>query len=159
MIAVGILGVILPSVVGLAVAVLIGWLLIVSGILHLIFAWSAGRATAVIWEVLVGLVYLAIGFYILARPVVGLAGVTLGLGAYLFAEAILEFIQWLQLRTLPGGGWLLFDGIISLIIALMIWATWPSNIGWVLGTLVGVTMFVRGISRLAISLAVRRAVA
>lgn len=158
MIIAGILGIILPSVVGLAVTILIGWLLIASGILHLIYAWSAGLATAVIWEVLVGLVYVAIGCYVLVRPIVGLAGLTLGLGAYLFIEAILEFIQSFQLRTVPGAGWLVFDGIISLIIALLIWATWPSSIGWVLGTLVGVSMFVRGISRLALSMAVRRAV-
>lgn len=159
MIAAGILGIILPSAVGIAVTILIAWLLIASGILHLVFAWSAGRASSVIWEVLVGLVYLAIGLYVLARPVAGLAGLTLGLGAYLFVEAILEFIQSFQLRAVPGAGWFVFDGIISLIIAFMIWATWPSSVGWVLGTLVGVTMFVRGVSRLAISLALRRAIA
>ena len=157
MIVAGILGIILPSAVGIAVTILIAWLLIASGILHIIYAWSAGRPQAVIWELLVGLVYLAIGLYVLARPVMGLAGLTLALGAYLFVEAILEFIQSFRLRMIPGAGWFLFDGVISLIIALMIWATWPSSIGWVLGTLVGVTMFVRGISRLAISLALLRA--
>lgn len=159
MIVAGIVGIILPVALGLAVTVLIGWLLLASGILHLIFAWSAGRASGVIWELLVGLVYIAIGIYVLMHPVVGLASLTVGLGVYLFVEATLEFIQSFQLRAVPGAGWLVFDGIISLIIALMIWATWPWNIGWVLGTLVGVSMFVRGISRLALSLAVRRAAA
>ncbi len=70
----------------------------------------------------------------------------------------MEFILSFRLRPLPGSGWLLFDGIITLILAMMIWRTWPSSSEWVIGTLVGISMLFSGISRLMLSLAARRLV-
>jgi uncharacterized membrane protein HdeD (DUF308 family) len=79
----------------------------------------------------------------------------IALAMYLFLESILEFVLGLTLRPLPGSGWLLFDGIITLILAVMIWRTWPSNAAWVIGLLVGISMLFSGTSRLMISLAAR----
>ena len=78
---------------------------------------------------------------------------------YLFVEGVLEFILWSQLRSVAGKGWLLLDGIVTLILAAMIWSTWPSSAAWVIGTLVGISIFFSGISRLVLSLAARRLVA
>lgn len=75
---------------------------------------------------------------------------------YLFVEGVLEFTLWFQLRTTPGKAWLLLDGIVTFILAAMIWRTWPSSAAWVIGTLVGISMFFSGISQLVLSLAVRR---
>jgi uncharacterized membrane protein HdeD (DUF308 family) len=156
MIVAGVLAVCVPVIAGVAVAAVVGWLLIFSGMLHLAFAWRAGRAGAVLWEILLGLVYGGIGFYLVAKPIAGLASLTLAIAAYLLIEGVLEFILSLQLRPAPGSGWLLADGIITLVLAAMIWSTWPSNAGWVVGTLVGISMFFSGITRLMLSLAVRR---
>jgi uncharacterized membrane protein HdeD (DUF308 family) len=156
MIVAGVLAVCVPVIAGVAVTAVVGWLLIFSGMLHLAFAWRAGRAGAVLWEILLGLVYGGIGFYLVAKPIAGLASLTLAIAAYLLIEGVLEFILSLQLRPAPGSGWLLADGIITLVLAAMIWSTWPSNAGWVVGTLVGISMFFSGITRLMLSLAVRR---
>ena len=51
---------------------------------------------------------------------------------------------------------MLLDGIVTLILAAMIWRTWPSSAAWVIGTLVGIQHVLSGISRLVLSLAVRR---
>jgi len=48
-----------------------------------------------------------------------------------------------------GSGWLLFDGIVTLLLAFMILGTWPSSKIWAIGTLVGVSMLFSGISRCA----------
>ena len=159
MIVAGLLAIGLPVVAGIAVTAVVGWLLILSGALHLAFAWRAGGAGAVVWEILVGLLYGGIGFYLLARPVAGLASLTFAVAIYLFIEGVLEFILSFQLRPAPGTGWLLADGIITLVLAVMIWSTWPSSAAWVMGTLVGISMFFSGITRLMLSLAVRRIVA
>ena len=94
-----------------------------------------------------------------ANPVAGLAGLTFAVAAYLFIEGVLEFILSFQLRPRPGTGWLLVDGVITLILAVMIWSTWPSSAAWVVGTLIGISMFFSGLTRLMLSAAVRRAVA
>jgi len=159
MIIAGILAIFLPMAAGLAVTVLIAWLLIISGVLHLIYGWRAGSAGGVALEIVLGLLYLAIGIYLLSRPLAALAALTLALGIYLFIEGILEFAMAARTRGMPGSGWLVFDGIITVILAIIIWSSWPAGTPWVIGTLVGISMFFSGISRLAISMAVRRATA
>jgi uncharacterized membrane protein HdeD (DUF308 family) len=156
MIAAGVLAIGLPQVAGIAITALVAWLLLFSGALHLMFAWRSGTAAHAIWEILLGLAYGAIGFYLLARPLLGLASLTLALAIYLFIEGILEFVLSFQLRPSPGSGWLLVDGVITLVLAAMIWSTWPLSTAWVVGTLVGISMLFSGIARLMLSLAVRR---
>jgi uncharacterized membrane protein HdeD (DUF308 family) len=156
MIAAGVLAIFSPAIAGVAVTVYFGWLLIFSGLMHLAFAWQAGRAGAVVWEILVGILYGGVGFYLLARPVAGLESLTLVLAIYLVMEGVLEFILAYQLRPAPGSGWLLFDGIVTLMLAAMIGSAWPISSVWAIGTLVGVSMFFSGITRLMLSVAVRR---
>jgi len=159
MIAAGVLAIFSPAIAGVAGTVFFGWLLIVSGVLHLAYAWQAGRAGAVVWEILVGLLYGGIGAYLLARPVAGLESLTLALAISLAIEGVLEFGLAFQLRPLPGSGWLLFDGVVTLVLAAMIGSAWPISSVWAVGTLVGVSMFSSGLTRLMLSIAVRKAVA
>jgi uncharacterized membrane protein HdeD (DUF308 family) len=156
MIATGLLAIAIPMVAGVAVTALVAWLLLFSGVLHLAMAWRSHTAGSVVWEILLGLAYGAIGLYILAQPLAGLASLTLAVAIYLFVEGVLEFILWFQLRDVHGTAWLLLDGIVTLVLAVMIWSTWPSSAAWVVGTLVGISMFFSGVSRLALSMAVRR---
>ena len=151
MILAGVAAIAMPPVAGLAVNIVVAWLLLFSGAMHLVFAWYTRTVGAAVWEVLLGLVYAAIGIYLLAQPAAGLAALTLALAIYLFLEAVLEFIAWNYLRRLAGAGWLLFDGVVTLILAVMIWRTWPSSTEWVIGTLVGVSMLFSGTSRLMLS--------
>jgi len=156
MILSGVLAIGLPMMAGIAVTALVGWLLMFSGGLHLAFAWRGERADAVVWEILLGAAYGAIGLYVLANPVAGLASLTFAVAVYLFVEGVLEFILSVRLRAAPGAGWLLVDGVITLALAVMIWSTWPSSAAWVIGTLVGLSMLFSGMTRLMLSLAVRR---
>jgi uncharacterized membrane protein HdeD (DUF308 family) len=155
MIVVGLLAMWVPGISGIAVTAIVGWLLIFSGILHLVFAWRGGGAGTVIWEILVGIVYGVIGFYLLTRPLVGLATLTFALALYLLFEGILELVMSAQFRG-AGRGWLVLDGVITLLLAIVIWMGWPGNSIWVLGFIVGISMLFSGISRLMLSLAVRR---
>jgi len=72
---------------------------------------------------------------------------------------VLEFVLCSRLRGIPGSGWLMVDGIITLVLAVMIWSTWPSSTVWVVGTLIGISMLFSGITRLMLSLAARRILA
>ena len=153
----GLLAIALPQMAGVAVDTLIAWLLMFSGVVHLVYAWHTRSAGAALWEVLVGVAYAGVGLYLLAFPVSGLASLTLALALYLLLEGIMEFILSFQLRPMRGTGWLLFDGIVTLILAAMIWSTWPWNTAWVIGTLVGISMLLSGVTRLMLSFAVRQA--
>ena len=159
MILAGFLAIAVPQAAGIAVNLLVAWLLVFSGAAHLVFGWHVRTTGGILWELLLGVLYIVVGAYLLFRPVAGLASLTLALAIYLFAEGVLELILWFRLRPLPGSGGLLFDGIITLILGVMIWRTWPSSTEWVIGTLVGISMLFSGMSRLMLSLAARRLVA
>jgi len=152
----GILAIVLPPIAGLGVTILVGWLLIFSGVAHLVYGWQTREKGGMIGELLLGLLYIAAGAYVLWNPILGLVSLTLGLAAYLVVEAILEFILAVRLRPAPGSGWLFVDAIITLILAVIIWRTWPLSAAWVIGTLVGISMLFSGMARLMLSIAARK---
>ena len=159
MIIAGIVAVLMPPVAGIAIAVLFGWLLIFSGVAHLAYAWhTRGTGAILLWDLLLGAVYLFAGIYTLLHPLLSMVSLTLVLAVYLFVEAVLEFIMAVRLRPMAGSGWLFVDGIVTLALAIMIWRNWPSSSAWALGLLVGFSMLFSGMSRLMISLAARRVV-
>jgi uncharacterized membrane protein HdeD (DUF308 family) len=159
MILAGILAIVIPPVAGIAVLAVVAWLLILSGAVHLVFAWHTRTAGAVIWELLLGILYIFIGVYALLHPVAGLASLTLLLATYLFLEGALELISWFRLRPMHGSGWLLFDGVVTLILAVLIWRSWPSSTERVIGTLVGISMLFNGMARLSLSMGAHRLIA
>lgn len=152
----GFLGIAIPRAAGIAVSALFGWLLVFSGIGHLVFAFHTRSFGGLVWELLLGILYFLVGGYLLLYPVAGLATVTFALAIYLFAEGVLELILSFRIRPALGWAWLLFDAIVTLILAILIWRTWPSNSEWVIGTLVGISMLFSGVSRLILSLAAGR---
>ena len=90
MIIAGVLAIVIPPAAGIAVLVVVAWLLMLSGAVHLLFAWHTRTAGGLIWELLLGILYIFVGVYALLHPVAGLASLTLFLAAYLFLEGVLE---------------------------------------------------------------------
>jgi uncharacterized membrane protein HdeD (DUF308 family) len=56
-----------------------------------------------------------------------------------------------------GSGWLLVNGIITFILAVLVFRHWPAISIWAIGTLVGIDLIVNGVSRLALGSAARSA--
>jgi uncharacterized membrane protein HdeD (DUF308 family) len=73
----GLIAIALPPIAGIAASVFFGWLLLIAGIAHLVYAWSERGAGAVIWQVLIGVVYVIAALYMLVLPVAGMAALTL----------------------------------------------------------------------------------
>ena len=48
------------------------------------------------------------------------------------------------------------DDLVTLLLALFIGFHWPSSSAWAIGTLVGVSLIMSGVTRVMMSLAVRR---
>lgn len=155
MILAGILAIGLPLVAGIAVNIIVAWLLVFCGVAHFAFGWHLRGIGGVIWQVLLGILYVGVGVYLLVHPLAGLLTLTLLLAAYLFAEGVLELILAFRMGQRQGRGWLLLDGVVTLILAVMIWRTWPASTEWVIGTLVGISMIFSGATRLMLSLAAR----
>jgi len=157
LIGLGMLAVASPLVAALAVNVLVAWLIMLAGVVHLIVAFHTREAGSMIWRVLVGLAYVCFGAYLVARPAVGVASLTLVLASLFLVEGILNIVLFFRVGPLLRSNWILLDGIVTLLLGLMIYMQWPSSSAWAIGTLVGVSMIFSGVTRVMISLAVRKA--
>ena len=154
----GIMAIVEPGVAGLAVTVLVGWLLLFGGAAHMVAAFSGGGAGRVVWHVLVALLYIAGGLYFLMHPLLGLGSLTLLLGVIILVAAVFELVAYFRSRAESGSGWLLINGLITLLLGGLIYFHWPSSSVWAIGTLVGVNLLMTGISRLMLGLAARKLV-
>jgi uncharacterized membrane protein HdeD (DUF308 family) len=159
LIVLGVLAVGSPFLAAVAVNVVIAWLIILAGVVHLILAFHAHRAGSLIWKLLVGLAYLFFGAYLIMHPVLGVASLTLVLASLFLIEGVLDIVLFFRMRSVQGSSWVLVDGIITFLLGLMIYLRWPSSSVWAIGTLVGVSMIISGVTRVMLSLAVRKAVA
>jgi uncharacterized membrane protein HdeD (DUF308 family) len=154
----GMMAIIEPGVAGLAVTILVGWLLIFGGGAHLVAAFSGGGAGRVIWQVLIGIVYVCGGVYSLTHPLLALGTLTLLLAVIILMEGAFEVISYFRMRGVGGSGWLLVNALITLLLGGLIWFHWPSSSVWAIGILVGVNLLMTGISRLMFALAARKLV-
>jgi len=157
LIILGMLAVGSPFLAAVAVNVFVAWLLVLAGVVHLTVAFHTREAGSLIWRLLVGLAYIFFGGYLIARPAVGVASLTLVLASLFLVEGILNIALFFKVRSVRGSNWLLIDGIVTLLLGLMIYAQWPSSSAWAIGTLVGVSMIISGVTRVMLSLTVRKA--
>jgi len=157
LIILGMLAVGSPFIAAVAVNVFIAWLIVLAGVVHLTVAFHTREAGSLIWRLLVGLAYVFFGVYLIAHPALGVVSLTLVLASLFLVEGILNMVSYFRIRSLRGSSWVLIDGIVTLLLGLMIYAQWPSSSAWAIGTLVGVSMILSGVTRVMLSLAVRKA--
>ena len=156
LIVLGMAAVASPFLAAVAVNVAVAWLIVLAGVVHLLLAFRAHGAGSMIWKLLVGVAYVCFGGYLIARPVLGVASLTLLLASLFLIEGILDIVLFVKMRPMRGASWVLLDGIVSLLLGLMIYMQWPSSAAWAIGTLVGVSLIVSGVSRVMMSMAVRK---
>jgi uncharacterized membrane protein HdeD (DUF308 family) len=109
--------------------------------------WSKGWGSF-IWQIVLGVLYIAFGVVLLNRPVAGALALTYALGLLLFASGFVRI--FLSFKYWSEGGWLmLISGIIGVLAGLVILAGWPVTGLWVLGFLLGIDLISHGIAWLA----------
>jgi uncharacterized membrane protein HdeD (DUF308 family) len=154
MIVLGLGAISVPFIAALAVLRVIGYLFIVGAIVQAIAVFRmGGTAKRIVLGVVMALLYLFAGLVLLAHPVAGILWFTILLGIYFFVEGIIKIVASIEMRAMPHRGWVLFGGILSLILGLLIVARLPSSAIWVIGLLLGIDLFYGGATIVALSLA------
>jgi uncharacterized membrane protein HdeD (DUF308 family) len=146
----GFLSLLAPLGTGLSITVMIGVLLLFSGGAKLVLVFQAGSLGQGILLVIFAVLSVIVGGYMISQPVSALAGLTLFLAAYFVATGIVQVIGAFGARPESGWGWLLFSGIVSVVLGAMIWRQFPLSGVWALGTLVGVQLIMSGWTLIAI---------
>ena len=156
MILAGMLAIADSAFAGVLIVYVVAWSAIFNGVAQVIYGFRAHSGGRVILEIILGLLYIVAGIYILMNPLRGLLALTLVIACFLVVYGIFALVLAFQLRPLSGWGWVLFDAIVTILLGVLIWAHWPINSEWVIGTLVGISLIVSGVSRLGFSMAVRK---
>jgi uncharacterized membrane protein HdeD (DUF308 family) len=155
----GIFAIVEPQIAAVGITLLVGWILVVGAVFHFIAAFKGAGAKQIIFQIVIGILYLLGGLYFLTHTVMGPATLTLILAGIILAEGVIEVIAYFRMRREGASGWLILNGIITLLLGALIWFHWPSSTDWAIGTLVGVNLLMTGISRLMFGMAVRKLVA
>ena len=146
----GILAMMMPMVSGITVAAIVAVLLIAGGIARSIFAFKAGSFGKGLLMFLFGGFSVLCGVIMLARPLIGLASLTMVLVVYFLVDGIFEIIAGFKLKGVKGWFWFIIGGIASLVLAYMIWKQWPASGQWAIGLLVGIRLIFAGWEMVAI---------
>jgi uncharacterized membrane protein HdeD (DUF308 family) len=144
------------TVVASTVFVLVlGCLLLIGGVCYLVGAFFTRGWGGFFLSLLAGILHVAVGLLILDQPIDALAGITLVLAAYFFVEGLFRIVASLT-GQFRHWGWMLVNGVITLLLGVLIWRHWPPSSLWVIGLFVGINMFVSGVNYVALGLTVRR---
>jgi uncharacterized membrane protein HdeD (DUF308 family) len=156
MMVLGFLAVAVPNIATLAVEIFVGWLFFVGGIFRAISVWHSRQAPGFAWSLLAAALSVVLGLILIFHPLAGVLTLTMVLVAFFIIEGIASIVAAIEHRQhLRSWGWVLFSGIIDLLLAYLIWQGWPSSASWAIGLLVGINMLFLGLSLVMTALAAR----
>jgi uncharacterized membrane protein HdeD (DUF308 family) len=157
MMMLGLLAMASPLVTGIAIAWMVGFLVLIGGVTRIVFAFRAQSWGLGILCVLLGGLGILAGLLTLAHPLLGLGFLTLLLAGYLVIEGVTEAIFAFRMRPLPGWGWTLASGVAAIVLGGLIWSQWPLSGAWAVGLLVGIKILFTGSSLMGLGMAARSA--
>jgi uncharacterized membrane protein HdeD (DUF308 family) len=153
----GVLAVVVPPIATIAVDVLIGWLLLMSGIVGLIATIRARSAPGFGWSLVSAVLGIVAGIVLLAWPLSGALSLTLILTVFLVLEGVVSILYAFEHKRELSGRWgvMLFSGVVDLILAGIIFAGLPGTAAWAIGLLVGINLVFGGSALIAMALHAR----
>ena len=141
----------------LATVLVLGWLIVFSGILEVVHAFRVRGWGGVFLHLAVGIFGILIGLLIVTHPLAGALAWTLLFASLFTVIGIFRTVAAIRLKF-PYWGWAVFDGIVTLLLGFLLWASWPSSGFWFLGLSVGISLVLRGWSQVMFALAIRHIV-
>ncbi|MEX2630594.1 MAG: DUF308 domain-containing protein [Tistlia sp.] len=152
----GVIAAALPQVASLAIAVLVGTLFLIGGVVRLFALLGSRRSPGHPLSLLTAGLAIALGLVLLLEPLQGVLTLTILLAVlFLVQGAASIFVALEYRRHLRNWGWVLVSGLVDLLLAVLIWIGWPDSAAWAIGLLVGLSIFFLGLSLVMTALAAR----
>jgi uncharacterized membrane protein HdeD (DUF308 family) len=154
----GLAAIIAPLIASLAFTIFLGWMFLISGIAGLAMTFWARQMPGFWWSLLSAVLAIVAGLVLLAGPAQGVLTLTIVIGAYFLAEGVTTIMYALEHRRelSERWNWLLFSGVLDILIAAMIIAGLPGSAEWAIGLLVGINLLFGGSSLIGMALAARK---
>src|SRR5215510_12277806 len=132
-----------------------GWILIVGGVMEVVHAFWHKRWAGFFLDLLTGVLYVVVGWMMVNNPQESALLLTLIIAMFLVFEGVFRIVTAITVRY-PHWGSVLFNGIISLLLGILIWRRWPVSGLWVIGLFVGIEMLLNGWSLVMLSMTGRK---
>jgi uncharacterized membrane protein HdeD (DUF308 family) len=152
---VGLLAIGACTIATLATVMIFGVLILIGGAVHLLGAFRAHQWRGVVLHVLAGVLYVVVGVVMVEHPTRAAAAITLMIAVLFFVGGLLRVILAVTQRF-AHWGWMLFSGLISLLLGVLIWRQWPLSGLWIIGLFVGIEMVLNGCVWILLALAARK---
>jgi len=152
----GILAVIYPVVSSVSVVVLLGWLLIVSGVLQGISLIGAGQVPHFWLQLISVILAVLVGVLFLRDPAQELLTITLLLIIFFMIEGISKIVFSLTIRPFPNWGGVLASGLVGILLSAVLWSSLPVTALWLIGLLIGIELISVGAAIAYLAWQVRR---
>jgi uncharacterized membrane protein HdeD (DUF308 family) len=144
MVIAGVLALVYPLISSTAIIYLLGWILIISGLLQGMGLIGA-RQVPHFWLELISVVLaIVIGLFLLRQPETGLLLFSVLLIVYLMVEGFAKVSFALAIRPFPNWGWVLASGLIGILLAIYLWANIAAASALLLGILLGILLISEG---------------
>ncbi len=153
----GIFAVMSPLFTGVAVNTLLGLLLFGGGIIQIVIAFQSETFGKGVFRFLFGALTVVAGVAVMGSPAEGLSVLTIILTAYFLGSGIADIFMSFKVPAGEGKGWMLFSGIVTLLLAGLIIAKWPVSGVWAIGLFVGIRFIVNGMMLMALAITGKQA--
>ncbi len=150
----GIVAFVLVPAATLATVLVLGWVLVFSGIIEGIHAFRVRGWGGVTLHLIAGILGVLVGLLIVTHPVAGALVWTLLFASFFTVFGLFRLITAAMLKY-PHWGWAAFDGAVTFLLGLLLWLEWPWSGLWFLGIALGVSLILRGWSYIMFALAIR----
>jgi uncharacterized membrane protein HdeD (DUF308 family) len=137
-----------------ATVLVFGILLLLGAIFEVVTAFWGRNWRGFFVHLLTGVLYLIAGIFLINNPVGAALGLTLLVAVCLLTGGAVRIVLSL-LERFDGWGWVVMNGIVSVLLGAAIWRQWPLSGLWALGLFVGIEMLFSGLSWVMLALAVR----
>ncbi len=160
LVVLGLAAIALPLFAGLTTAILLGWVLLVAGVVGLVATVRTRGAGSFAWSLLSACVALLAGLVLLINPIAGLVTLTYVLIVYFVADGVFSVAGALSHRRELAGRWewMLVSGLVDFVLAAVIISGLPGSFLWVVGMLVGIDLVIGGVSLIGMAAASRRTI-
>ena len=117
------------------------------------------------WGIVLGILTAVLGLLLIAYPLFTATITTIFIASILVIVGVLEVVEALRVHTAGAFFSRLLLGlvygfaVITAILGFLILAHWPASTLWAIGTLVGVAVLIRGVTRIALCMGLRRVIA
>ena len=138
----------------IATVMVLGWLMMFSGVVEAIHGFQVRGWRGMVLHLVAGVLGIAVGLLIVTHPIAGALAWTMLFASFFTVIGMFRLMTAIRLKF-PHWGWSAFDGAITLLLGILLFANWPLSGLWFLGLSIGISLVLRGWSYVMLAFAVR----